>query len=124
MLNVLRHPMKPAPLRPWNLVGAALLVVLMVLLPPRAIAAWSVVWTERAEPEWPAPRRLLPVISLEQRDSVANCGLTAAAMLIGAYHYPTDPVGQARLRDDIGQWSWARFPMRAWHLPEDRQWAG
>lgn len=63
----------------------------------------------------------LPNVDLDvpmtaQASEQANCGPTAAAMLLAAYQ-GEEGVALERLRDAVGAWSWARYPSRAWHLP-------
>jgi hypothetical protein len=63
----------------------------------------------------------LPSVDLEvpmtvQASEQANCGPTAAAMLLAAYS-GDDGSALERLRDAVGAWSWERYPSRAWHLP-------
>jgi hypothetical protein len=59
---------------------------------------------------WSVAHDVLDVGELQQRGEVANCGPTAAAMLLGHARPTLDP---AALRDHIGLWSWDRFPLRA-----------
>ena len=51
---------------------------------------------------------------LTQWGDVANCGPTAAAMVLSHAGVGADP---AQLRDQIGAWSWSHFPLRAFSLP-------
>ncbi|MCB9729538.1 MAG: C39 family peptidase [Deltaproteobacteria bacterium] len=62
------------------------------------------------------PRIDLDVPLALQSGEQANCGPTAAAMLLAAYRGLEGPSLDA-LRDEVGAWSWERFPMRSWHLP-------
>lgn len=57
------------------------------------------------------------VPTIAQRGDIANCGPTAVAMVLGAYRGLANGTALSILRDDIGMWSWDRFPRRAWHLP-------
>ena len=56
----------------------------------------------------------IKVAPLTQEGALANCGPTAAAMVIAHALGKEDATA---LRDLIGRWSWARFPMRAFRLP-------
>ncbi len=69
------------------------------------------------------PTRHIPLPSVDldvpmavQASQQANCGPTAAAMLLAAYR-GDEGLALERLRDAVGAWSWARYPSRAWHLP-------
>jgi len=57
-----------------------------------------------------APVLNVEVAELMQHGDVANCGPTAAAMVLAHAGIGADP---QRLRDRIGSWSWRRFPLRA-----------
>ncbi len=57
------------------------------------------------------------VPTIAQRGDIANCGPTAIAMVLGSYRGLSNGTELAILRDDVGMWSWERFPQRAWHLP-------
>jgi hypothetical protein len=63
---------------------------------------------------------LFRVRNLLQQGEVGNCGPTAAAMVISAYRDSNDHEGLEALRDEMGLWSWQRYPMRAWRLPGGR----
>ena len=56
----------------------------------------------------------IDVTALTQEGEVANCGPTAAAMLLG---HRVASVRPDALRDAIGHWSWRRFPLRHFRLP-------
>lgn len=51
----------------------------------------------------------LDLPKLQQVGVKTNCGPTAAAMLLAAYHQGDG----TELRDKIGEWTWLRFPLRA-----------
>lgn len=57
-----------------------------------------------------APSIKVEVAELTQHGDVANCGPTAAAMVLSHAGIGADP---DILRDRIGTWSWGRFPLRA-----------
>ncbi|MGM0576380.1 MAG: C39 family peptidase [Myxococcota bacterium] len=59
----------------------------------------------------------LPVPLAGQNGDVANCGPTAAAMVLAAYRGLDDGASVGALRDVVGRWSWDEFPMRRWSLP-------
>lgn len=59
----------------------------------------------------------LSVPRILQTGDKANCGPTAAAMMLGAYAGATKRPILERLRDKLGQWSWDRFPFRRMSLP-------
>ena len=56
----------------------------------------------------------LEVAELTQRGDIANCGPTAAAMVLAHAGFGADP---RQLRDRIGRWSWRHFPLRAFSIP-------
>lgn len=100
------------PFPPARFFGLTLAVGLLVV--STAARPSEVAWGEPASEFWPASRDLLDVAVLAQRGEVANCGPTAAAMILRHGGVSVDPAG---LRDRIGHWSWDRFPMRALSVP-------
>ncbi len=70
------------------------------------------------------PEALLPPVLHEiavplmrQVGDKANCGPTAAAMVLGAYQQLRDATQLEALRDQLGEWSWEAFPARRLSLP-------
>lgn len=89
-----------------------------LLLPAPALPGPSAREIEPAEPTSPPPLFLeLAVPLLRQSGDLANCGPTAAAMLLGAHRGLREPAALDGLRDALGLWSWQRFPLRQWRLP-------
>ncbi|MFT7581931.1 MAG: ABC-type bacteriocin/lantibiotic exporter with double-glycine peptidase domain [Myxococcota bacterium] len=62
----------------------------------------------------------ITVPRLRQHGDQGNCGPTAAAMLLGAYHGIDTRDGLRGLRDAIGRWTWDGFVLRRLKLPGQR----
>lgn len=97
----------------WLVLGMGLLVAPQVGATPRGHDQPP---RARERPTRPAPRDLL-VPTAQQTGDVANCGPTAAAMVLAAYWGVSDPAHVGTIRSLLGTWSWMQFPERSWHLP-------
>lgn len=59
----------------------------------------------------------IPLPTVTQVGDKANCGPTAATMLLAPYRGATTEAELTALRDEIGQWSWDAYPLRRVSVP-------
>lgn len=104
----------PGPLGPWSravIRGSAIALLLFWGCGANRLDSAATVITSSG------PVMELEVPTLRQGGFRANCGPTAAAMVLGAYQGTGESLDLRGLRDDLGDWSFDHFAPRRVKLP-------